>query len=203
LESGEGVVFKGTPGNWYSEDTHQFHLSKKESTRLIKLAVEAYKEEHGIEPSEMFVHGRTRFNRDELDGFRAAVSDKTEITGVRITRTNEVKVFTTGELPVQRGTALMVDDRFGYLWTSGFVEHLGTYQGRETPNPLRVEICGQSTSTIETVMADIMTLTKMNFNSSIFADGFPVSMRFAEAIGDVLMATEGRKIPPLPFRHYI
>ncbi|MCE8509207.1 TIR domain-containing protein [Ruegeria pomeroyi] len=203
LESGEGVVFKGTPGNWYSEDTHQFHLSKEEATRLIKLAVEAYKEEHGIEPAEMFVHGRTRFNQDELDGFREAVSDQTEITGVRITRTNEVKVFTTGELPVKRGTALRVDDRFGYLWTSGFVEHLGTYQGRETPNPLRVEICGQSTSTIETVMADIMTLTKMNFNSSIFADGFPVSMRFAEAIGDVLMATEGRTIPPLPFRHYI
>ncbi|MBG6208524.1 hypothetical protein IWQ49_003184 [Labrenzia sp. EL_126] len=203
LERGEGVVFKGTPGNWYSEDTHQFHLSKAEAKRLIKLAVEAYKEEHGIDPAEMFVHGRTRFNRDELEGFREAVSDQTEITGVRITRTNDVKIFTMGDLPVNRGTALIVDDRFGYLWTSGFVDHLNTYQGRETPNPLRVEICGQSSLNIETVLADIMTLTKMNFNSSIFADGFPVSMRFAEAIGDVLMATEGRTIPPLPFRHYI
>ena len=192
LESGDGVVFKGTPGNWYSEDTHQFHLSKSEATRLIKLAVQAYRDEHGIDPSEMFVHGRTRFNREELDGFQEAVDDQTEITGVRITRTNDVKVFTIGELPVKRGTALLVDDRLGYLWTSGFIEHLNTYQGRETPNPLRVEICGQSSSTIETVLADIMTLTKMNFNSSIFADGFPVSMKFAEAIGDVLMATENR-----------
>jgi len=165
--------------------------------------MDAYKKEHGIGPNEMFVHGRTRFNHEELEGFREAVGDQTEITGVRITRTNEVKTFTSGDLPVNRGTALLVDDRLGYLWTSGYIDHLETYQGRETPNPLRVEICGRSSSTIETVLADIMTLTKMNFNSSIFADGFPVSMRFAEAIGDVLMATEGRKIPPLLFRHYI
>ncbi|WP_282128717.1 TIR domain-containing protein [Roseobacter litoralis] len=203
LESGEGVVFKGALGPWYSKESHQFHLSKTEAKRLIGVAIEAYRDEHGIDPSEMFVHGRTRFNHEELEGFQEAAGDKTEITGVRITRTNEVKIFTSGDLPVNRGTALLVDDRLGYLWTSGYIDHLQTYQGRETPNPLRVEICGRSSSTIETVLADIMTLTKMNFNSSIFADGFPVSMRFAEAIGDVLMATEGRKIPPLPFRHYI
>ena len=203
LESGEGVVFKGALGPWYSEESRQFHLSKEEARKLIGVAIDAYFDEHKVNPSEVFVHGRTRFNTEELDGFREAVPKGTEITGVRITRTSQVKLFTGGDLPVRRGTALLVSQNLGYLWTSGYVEHLKTYQGRETPNPLRVEICGPSTSCMEVVLKDIMTLTKMNFNSSIFADGYPVSMRFAEAIGDVLMATEGREIPPLPFRHYI
>ena len=203
LESGEGIVFKGALGPWYSKESKQFHLSKEEAKRLIGVVLDTYRQEHGILPSELFIHGRTRFNREELEGFREVAPAETEITGVRITRTSDVKIFTGCDLPVRRGTAILVSERLGYLWTSGYIEHLQTYQGRETPNPLRVEICDETASDIETVLGDIMTLTKMNFNSSVFADGFPVSMRFADAIGDVLMATQDRDIPPLPFRHYI
>ncbi len=203
LESGEGIVFKGALGPWYSKDNKQFHLSKSEAKRLIEMALGAYLDEHDIYPAELFIHGRTRFNKDELEGFHEAAPHGTDITGVRITRTSEVKLFTAGDLPVNRGTALLISRRLGYIWTSGYVDHLKTYQGRETPNPLRVEICGDTNSDLKTVLRDVMTLTKMNFNSSVFADGFPVSMRFADAIGNVLMATQDREIPPLPFRHYI
>ena len=58
-------------------------------------------------------------------------------------------------------------------------------------------------TTIETVVSDIMMLTKMNFNSCVYADGIPVTMRFADAIGDVLMTAKDTKVPPLPFRYYI
>jgi hypothetical protein len=77
--------------------------------------------------------------------------------------------------------------------------------GRETPNPLRIEIVRDSSGAapIELVMQDIMVLTKMNFNSCIYADGVPVTLRFADAIGDVLIAAKDRQVPPLPFRYYI
>ncbi len=203
LESGEGVVFKGALGPWYSADSKQFHLSKAEAKNLMTVALDSYRAEHNVYPLEVFVHGRTRFNYAELEGFREAARHETEVTGVRITRTSEVKLYTDGLHPVNRGTALMVSEKLGYLWTSGFVEHLQTYQGRETPNPLRVEICGESNASLSTVLKDVMTLTKMNFNSCVFADGMPVSMRFADAIGDVLVSTYDREVPPLPFRHYI
>jgi len=121
----------------------------------------------------------------------------------RITRTSDFKLYSTGDLAVKRGTYQLLTDRLGLLWTSGYVEELGTYQGRETPNPLRVEICGNTTSNIKTVLKDILTLTKMNFNSAVYADGYPVTMRFADAIGDVLMAASDKDVSPLPFRHYI
>jgi len=203
LDSGEGLVFKGALGPWYSTETKQFHLSKPEAQKLMERALEAYFDIHKIYPREVFVHGRTRFSEDELGGFALAADSQTVITGVRITRTNDFKLYSTGDLPVKRGTYLKLNNRVGLLWTSGYIDKLGTYPGRETPNPLRVEIRGHSSTCLETVLTDIMTLTKMNFNSSVFSDGFPVTMRFADAIGDVLMAAGDQDIPPLPFRHYI
>lgn len=203
MDSGEGLVFKGAVGPWYSQKTKQFHLSEGEAKRLMRRVLEAYKEIHDKYPSELFVHGRTRFSSAELAGFDSASSCETNVTGVRITRTSEYKLFSSGDLPVKRGTVLKIDDQTGLIWTSGFIDRLNTYPGRETPNPLRVEACGPMAVNIETILSDVLTLTKMNFNSSVYADGFPVTMRFADAIGDVLMATGERELPPLPFRHYI
>ena len=203
MDTGEGLVFKGAMGPWYSARTGQFHLSMSESKRLMGRVLEAYREAHGEYPEELFVHGRTRFSSSELDGFFAAASGRTVVTGVRITRTNEYKLFSSGEQAVKRGTVLLLNERTGLIWTSGFIERLKTYQGRETPNPLRVEVCGKSDANIDTILRDILALTKMNFNSSIYADGYPVTMRFADSIGDVLMATQETDTPPLPFRHYI
>jgi hypothetical protein len=154
----------------------------------------------------LFIHGRTRFNNDEWSGFCDAIDlSKTRLVGVRITRSNEYKLFSNGELAVRRGTAIKLTRRLGLLWTTGFVEKLGTYPGRETPNPLRVEIVNDTTreTDIDLVMRDIMMLTKMNFNSCVYADGIPVTMRFADAIGDVLVTAKDKKVPPLPFRYYI
>ena len=36
------------------------------------------------------------------------------------------------------------------------------------------------------VLADIMGLTKINYNSCNFNDGLPVTVRFARMVGDVL-----------------
>lgn len=54
------------------------------------------------------------------------------------------------------------------------------------------------------VMRDIMGLTKINFNACIYADGRPVTLRFADRVGEILTATPlARNLPPLPFKHYI
>lgn len=52
-------------------------------------------------------------------------------------------------------------------------------------------------------MSDVMGLTKVNFNACVFADGLPVTLKFADAVGDILTAAPVGDLPPLPFRHYI
>jgi hypothetical protein len=56
---------------------------------------------------------------------------------------------------------------------------------------------------LEQVIADIGALTKVNFNACIFGDGLPVTLRFADDIGEILTANAGVSSKPLPFRHYI
>ncbi len=88
------------------------------------------------------------------------------------------------------------------LWTTGFIHQLDTYPGREVPNPLLVEIC-RGEADLDTVLHDVMGLTKVNFNACLFADGLPVTLRFADAVGEILTAAPILAGAPLPFRHYI
>jgi hypothetical protein len=48
-------------------------------------------------------------------------------------------------------------------------------------------------------------LTKLNYNNAcIFADGEPVTLEFADRVGEILTAGPiGTDTPPLPFKFYI
>jgi hypothetical protein len=202
LDSGDGLVFKGAMGPWFSSETGEFHLPEAEAKKLIETVVCSYVTIHGKPPDELFVHGRTRFADAEWRGFTAGVPASTNIVGVRITRSEEMKLFRPGRTPVLRGTAYRTNRKRALLWTTGFVPQLKTYPGREVPNPLSVEICRGDADLLQ-VMNDVMGLTKVNFNACIFGDGLPVTLRFAEAVGEILTAAPQTEGPPLPFRHYI
>ena len=51
------------------------------------------------------------------------------------------------------------------------------------------------------VLADIMGLTKINYNACNYSDGLPVTIRFADKVGDVLVmgSAAGSKRQPLKF----
>jgi hypothetical protein len=90
-----------------------------------------------------------------------------------------------------------------FLWTKGFTPRLQTYPGREVPNPLSIEI-SQGEADISQVLLDVLALTKLNYNACIFADGEPVTLRFADSVGEILTAAPRLEtLPPLPFRYYI
>jgi hypothetical protein len=202
LDSGDGLVFKGAMGPWYSAGTGEFHLREAEARKLMQRVVQSYIEEHRKEPSELFVHGRTRFSDAEWSGFSSAVPSTTNLVGVRIVRSQDMKLFRPGTTPVLRGSTYRLSKSRALLWTSGFVHQLSTYTGREVPNPLLVDIC-RGSAELDVVLADVMGLTKVNFNACLFADGLPVTLRFANAVGEILTAAPFTEGPPLPFRHYI
>lgn len=203
LDSGDGLVFRGAVGPWYSETTKEFHLKREKAKELMGMIVTSYGRQHGKPPVELFIHGQTRFNDEEWEGFTQAVPKETKLVGVRIRDDKGVKLFGLGKEPVLRGTALPLSKRRGYLWTRGYVPRLQTYAGREVPNPLFIEVC-RGDADLKQVMRDIMGLTKVNFNRCEYADGYPVTLRFADHVGEILTATpDAHDKPPLPFKHYI
>lgn len=202
LDSGDGIVFKGAVGPWYEPRRGDFHLSRKAAKELVELAVSSYKDKTGRLPSELFLHGKVRFNDEEWRGFREGVTTTTNLVGVRIRPDSDLRLYRKGRDAVLRGLAYIRDERTAYLWTKGFTPRLQTYPGREVPKPLLVDVC-RGEADISTVLNDILALTKLNYNTCIFSDGMPVTLRFANAVGEILTAGPLEKVPPLPFKYYI
>jgi hypothetical protein len=202
LDSGDGVVFKGAVGPWYNKSSHEYHLSEEAASDLIAMTVRAYTERTGEAPRELFMHGRVRFGDDEWRGFQKAAPSETKVVGVRIRQSQELKLYRLADFPILRGLAYVRNDFSGYLWTNGYIPRLQTYPGREVPWPLFVDVC-RGDANINTVLRDILALTKLNYNACIYADGLPITLKFADAVGEILTAAPIEGIPPLTFRSYI
>lgn len=202
LGSGDGLVFRGAVGPWYSETEDAYHLDRDQAAKLMTMIVEAYSNIHGGPPLELFIHGKTHFESSEWAGFASAAPETTQLVGVQIRQQNDMKLFRFGRNAVLRGTGIVTSEQSGYVWTRGYVPRLKTYPGREVPNPLRVEI-RQGKADIEQVMKDVMSLTKLNFNAAEYCDGVPVTLRFADLVGEILTAGPVGSFAPLPFKFYI
>ena len=202
LDSGDGLVFKGAVGPWFSPDKGDYHMTRKAARELVALALQSYKKSKGSLPKELFIHGRVRFDYDEWNGFRDAVGNETALVGIRIREFKGFKLFRKLDYPVMRGLAYIKDSQTAFLWSRGFVPRLGTYVGMEVPNPLLVDVA-RGQCDIRTVMEDILALTKLNYNACLYADGLPVTLRFADSVGEILTAGPITGDPPLPFRYYI
>jgi argonaute-like protein implicated in RNA metabolism and viral defense len=113
-----------------------------------------------------------------------------------------LKLFRPGKYPVMRGSALMIDDNQAFLWTSGYVPRLDTYLGPETPNPVLIRL-QRGVCSFDTILRDVMGLTKINFNSCLHNDRLPVTIRFADAVGEIMLAAPHTGEPRLPFKFYI
>jgi hypothetical protein len=203
LSNAEGIVFRGALGPWFNPETRQFHLDAEAAHGLVSMVLTEYRQAHGRLPSELFIHAKTSFSDEEWAGFASACGTETNVVGVQIADGwDQLKLFRPGAYPVLRGTAMAVSPRSAYLWTSGYVPRLDTYMGPETPNPLFIKI-HRGNGDLTTVLRDVMGLTKVNFNTCLFNDRSPVTIRFADAIGDILVAAPVPDQPKLPFKFYI
>jgi hypothetical protein len=115
------------------------------------------------------------------------------------------KTGAAADYPVLRGTALILDDRNANLWTTGYVPQLDTYIGPETPNPLFITVLRSKNELpkIRKVLTDIMMLTKINYNTCNFNDGLPVTVRFANMVGEVLTLGSAKGTDRQPFKYYV
>ena len=204
LSNGDGVVFRGALGPWFHTDTKQFHLDRTAACSLLAMVIAEYERIHKAPPTELFVHAKASFTPEEWLGFEDACPESTNLVGVQITDAHdELKLLRPGEYPVIRGTALFVGDQRAYLWTSGYAPRLDTYMGPETPNPILVRIL-RGDCDLDVVLNDVLGLTKINFNSCLHNDRLPVTIKFANAVGDVLVAAPMESgDPKLPFKFYI
>jgi len=203
LDNGDGTVFKGNIGEWFNPKNKEFHLKPQEAKALLTQALNSYKEQNEEYPKEVFIHAKTKFNNEEWEAFKEITPKETNLVGVTITNNKPLKLYKTeGRYPILRGNAFVVNSKSAFLWTIGYVPKLQTALSLEVPNPIFIEI-NKGEADIIQVLKDILALTKLNYNACIYADGIPVTLRFADKIGEILTASTEIEVPPLAFKYYI
>jgi hypothetical protein len=217
LEDGDGAIFRGNIGLFKSKEGEGYHLDEESASSLLGMALDDYFETRGCYPNELFIHGRVKFQEKEWQGFINAIEDrgaKTQLNGIVIKDSREdarkkLKLFKDTQREgqennygVMRGLAWHIDDDSGYLFTRGFIPRIGTSNHLEMANPLYIEV-NKGSAKLDTVMKDILALTKLNYNACVYGDGLPVTLRFSDLIGNILTATPDWQSEMRQFKYYI
>ncbi|MDO1511135.1 hypothetical protein Q2T41_00475 [Maribacter confluentis] len=217
LEDGDGSIFRGNIGLFKSERAEGYHLDEISAESLLGMALDDFQESKGYYPKELFIHGRVKFQDKEWKGFNNALEARkaeTNLNGILIKDTRsdarkKLKIFKDTDREgqdnnygIMRGLAWHIDEKSAYLFTRGYIPRTNSTNHLETANPLYVEI-NRGNSKIETVLKDILALTKLNYNACVYGDGLPVTLRFSDLIGNILTATSEWQSEMRQFKYYI
>lgn len=204
LEDGDGIVFKGDFGPWYSQEKKEFHLSYEAAKSLLSGAIKYYNLFSSNPLKEIFLHCHSSIDENEFKGFKDACPNGVNIYGIRVRRKfkNGLRLYKPGQLPVPRGTLLVENSKKCFLWASGYKERLGTYDGWEVPVPLEIDL-QHGECDIEQIARDIFSLTKLNYNACRLGDSEPVTVLFSKNVGEILVSNPTIKKPDPRFKFYI
>ncbi len=204
LDSGDGIVFLGEYGPWYSSETKQFHLTKSAAHNLLRGVLETYEKLEGKKLKEVFLHSRSDISEIEFSGYQEACPKEVNLVGVRVRtdRRRTPRLFRMGNMPVLRGTFWKINNKAGLLWGSGFKPRIATYDGWETPVPLRIDV-QHGNAPIERVAQDIFGLTKLNYNACHLGESQPVTVKFSDAVGEILISNPTVSDRKPQFKFYI
>lgn len=203
LNDGDGVVFLGDEGRWYSERRGEYHLNKQSAKRLLAGVLRTYEAMHGKKLTEVFLHCRSTVNEEEFEGYREACPKDVKLVAVRVAPEHTgLRLYRAGTRPVLRGTFWEISQKRGFLWGSGFKPRLRTYDGSDVPQPLCIDI-QHGEADINQVAKDIFGLTKLNYNCCKLGENQPVTIHFSSAVGEILVSNRTVRNHKPNFKYYI
>ena len=214
LDSGDGLVFVGEFGPWYSKETEQFHLTRSAARELLDGALTTYNAQGGRPLREIFLHARSGINYDEYIGFRQACPQNVNLVGVRVRKDREgprlfrhddhPNLSRRGMYPVLRGVLWQRTKRHGLLFTSGFKERIAAYDGWEVPVPLSITL-QHGEANLVVVARDILALTKVNYNTCQLGESEPITVKYSDRVGEILLSNRElrRETWQHNFKYYI
>jgi len=116
--------------------------------------------------------------------------------------TRNIKVFRHGQKAPLRGTMMELGPGNFVLYTKGYVPFLGCYPGPRVPDPLEVvEHIGDTTA--EALAREILALSKLNYNSADYGARSPITLRFADRVGEILSELPEEVNPPADDHWYM
>jgi len=209
----------GTGFEFVAYDTREFvtdrkgnpYLSYQEMQAVLSRSLLLYQNSHnGRTPKRMFVHKRTHFTKDEIEGAFDAFGAKTEIELVQVIRGTPwygLKVdgpYRRGEAakpagyPLERGTYLPISDCECLLWTQGSVLGVNPLRSdqpvfkeaalKPLPNPLTLRRFSGEGRWHETC-SSVLALTKVDWNNNTLYKTEPATLVYSQVFASVVKQT--------------
>jgi hypothetical protein len=200
-ETGEGIVLRGDPVTWDIERDRKPHLTRDAAKKLLQLVLDTYHRQFAVFPRRVVVHKTSRYWDDERQGFLDALESVPSHDLLAIERRG-IRFFRLGAEPPVRGTVVQLGARNYLVFTRGYVPFLRAYPGMRVPNPLEiVEHFGDSAA--DRVCSEILSLTKLNWNTSAFASADPITIGFSRDVAKIIKELPDGVQPHFKYRYYM
>jgi hypothetical protein len=204
-QHGEGLVLRGPDFEWDTtrQKSKSPHLNEEQAANLIELVLTRYQEVMKQTPRRVVVHKTSRYWEAESHGFQSVLRNRVaHYDLLALSPQSSIRLLTTSKYPPLRGTQFSVGD-LDFLYTTGFIAALEEFHAMHVPSPLRVaDHVGQDTSR-EVLLNEVLTLTKMNWNSARLGGLLPITIKFSRLVGDVLREVPDEREPLPQFKYYI
>jgi hypothetical protein len=201
-EDGEGLVLRGHSFHWdETKERRSPHLTEELAGRLTEMILQRYKEERKQFPQRVIIQKTSRFEPAERAGFEQALSGVGRYDLMALSPESGSRLVRAGQYPPLRGTHFKVGD-ISYLYTTGYLPTLGRYPHGHVPSPLQIADHVGDTPTSQ-LLKEVMTLTKMNWNSADFASSSPITIRFSRQVGEILRELPELVNPQPKFKYYM
>lgn len=179
----------------------QPYLLPGQAENIVKKVVQQYRLRTGTNPSAVIVHKASQYQPEECEGFKSGCGTSVPACEMVWMRPTGFRLIRKGDREVERGMLAQVENQRMYLFTTGYVDWWKEYPGPHIPAPL--EIGGVGQTDLPQRAREILTLTKMNWNTADGLGRHPITLSFARQVGVVMTEIEdSREINPL-YRFYM
>ena len=184
--TGDGLILRGKSFPWDRSQGPSPHLPESFAEELLTDAIGLYtRHARGVSPTRLVLHKSSRFDGTEQRGFQNAVGNSIPRCDFVAMEKRGIQLFRRGYHAPLRGTWVRLADGDFLLYTRGYIPFFRIYPGMRVPQPLEiVELLGNSPA--DSVLSEILALTKMNWNSADFSCEEPITLAFSRKVGEVL-----------------
>lgn len=200
-EHGDGLVLRGQKFRWDDELGKSPHMPAHLAEQLVREVLVRYKTECKQLPRRVVVHKSSRYTPDEREGFKEALRDIPEVDLVTVGSSSNFRLFREGEYPPLRGTIMHIGDNY-FMYATGYIPELKKYPHGHVPSPLRI-VDHYGDTTKAQLLTEILSLTKMNWNTANVDGAFPITLQFARLVGEILREIPPDKVPNPKYSFYI
>jgi hypothetical protein len=184
---GESLILRGEEFEWNPDvQGRSPHLNQEYAANLIKYIMQKYWDYRGQYPRRVVIHKTSRYYDEERKGFEDGLSEINIAQYDLVSLDSSgVRFFRQGDYPPVRGTWAQIGSTSHWLYTAGYLPTQGTYPRPHVPRPLEITD-KYGDSTYETILTEILALSKMNWNSADYSSVYPITMLFARKVGEIL-----------------